>query len=47
VYADDNAGHFAFLELSVKKRIAHLDLSFVREDGEVPFRRAFELRLPR
>jgi alkaline phosphatase D len=46
VYADDDKGHFALVELSVRKRVAQLDLIFVREDGEVPFRRTFTVTPP-
>jgi phosphodiesterase/alkaline phosphatase D-like protein len=34
VYADDDKGHFALLEIAR----GHLDLALVREDGAVPFR---------
>ena len=38
LYADDEKGHFALLEVTGEG----LDLSLVREDGAVPFRRTFE-----
>jgi hypothetical protein len=38
LYADDEHGHFALIEVSG----AHLDLSLIREDGAVPFHRRFE-----
>jgi PhoD-like phosphatase len=44
-YADDEHGHFAFLTVGGHAGRAHLDLSMVRDDGAVPFRRRFEQRL--
>jgi hypothetical protein len=41
-YADDEKGHFAFVEVSGSGRRARLELSLVREDGAVPFRRRFD-----
>jgi PhoD-like phosphatase len=38
LYADDDKGHFALVELSGTK----LSLSMVREDGQVPFSRQFD-----
>jgi hypothetical protein len=37
LYADDDKGHFALVELGGTK----LSLSMVREDGQVPFTRQF------
>jgi hypothetical protein len=37
LYADDDKSHFAFVEVSGEG----LELSLVREDGAVPFRRRF------
>jgi hypothetical protein len=42
VYADDDHGHFALLEVSGSGRTAGLDLTLVREDGATPFRTRFE-----
>jgi hypothetical protein len=41
-YADDDRGHFALVEVSGSAGSARLDLSLVREDGAVPFRRRFD-----
>jgi PhoD-like phosphatase len=46
-YADDTAGHFAFLEVSGQGRRARLDLTLVRDDGAEAFRRRFEQPLGR
>jgi len=45
LYADDDKGHFAFVEVGGSGGVAHLDLALVREDGETPFRTRFEQRL--
>jgi hypothetical protein len=42
VYAEDERGHFAFLEVSGEGGAGRLDLVLVREDGEEPFRTTFE-----
>ena len=41
-YADDTAGHFAFLEVSGQGRRARLDLTLVRDNLAEAFRRRFE-----
>ncbi|HEX8120500.1 MAG TPA: alkaline phosphatase D family protein [Solirubrobacteraceae bacterium] len=47
VYADDDRGHFALVEVSGSgDGGAQLDLTLVRDDGEVPFRTRFEQALP-
>ena len=45
VYADDERGHFALVEVRGTARSARLDLTLVREDGARPFHRRFEARL--
>ena len=40
LYADDERGHFALIELSSGRR-PHLGLSLVREDGATVFERSF------
>jgi hypothetical protein len=47
LYADDDKGHVAFLEVSGHGRTATLDLALVREDGKTPYRTRFEQPLPR
>ena len=47
LYSDDNVGHFAVVEVGGARGMAHLDLSLVREDGAVAFRRRFEEPLRR
>jgi hypothetical protein len=47
LYADDQRGHFGLLQASAEAGVARLDLSIVRDDGEVPFARRFEEPLPR
>ena len=42
VYADDDRGHFALIEVQGEGRAARLDLTLVRDDGAEPFRRQFE-----
>ena len=42
LYADDEKGHFALVEVFGSGGLAHLDLKLVREDGEVPFHYRFE-----
>jgi PhoD-like phosphatase len=42
VYADDDRGHFALVEVGGSGGVAHLDLKLVRDDGEVPFQTRFE-----
>lgn len=44
VYADDDKGHVAMLEMSGTRKVARLDLTFVREDGATPFKRHFEAK---
>jgi hypothetical protein len=41
-YADDEANHVAFLEVSGRGRVAQVDLTMVREDGATPFTTRFE-----
>ena len=41
-YADDDKSHVAFLAISGHDRVAHLDLTLVREDGAAPYRHSFE-----
>ena len=41
LYADDERGHFALVEVGGTGRAAHLDLSLVREDGATVFHRRF------
>jgi phosphodiesterase/alkaline phosphatase D-like protein len=41
-YADDDKSHVAFLEISGHDRVAHLDLTLVREDGAAAYRNTFE-----
>ena len=43
-YADDERGHFALLEVGGRDGARWLELSLVREDGAVPYRRRFESR---
>jgi hypothetical protein len=42
VYADDEHGHFALLDVRGEGGAARLDLRLVRADGAVPFRERFE-----
>ncbi|HEX8065834.1 MAG TPA: alkaline phosphatase D family protein [Thermoleophilaceae bacterium] len=42
LYADDDRGHFALLEVRGEGRAARLDLTLVREDGAEPFTTRFE-----
>ena len=41
VYADDERGHFALLDVRGEGRSARLELALVREDGALPFVRTF------
>ena len=41
LYADDERGHFALLDVRGDRRSARLDLTLVREDGQRPFARTF------
>ncbi len=45
-YADDERGHFALVEVGARGGRAVLDLTFVRDDGETPYRTSFEGPLP-
>jgi phosphodiesterase/alkaline phosphatase D-like protein len=47
VYADDDKGHVAFVEVSGRGRTARLELTMVREDGATPFTMGFEQPMPR
>ena len=42
-YADDNAAHFALIEVDGHDGAARLVLSLVREDGSTPYRRKLEV----
>ncbi len=42
VYADDERGHFALIDVAGDSGRAQLELALVREDGAVPFQRGFE-----
>jgi hypothetical protein len=42
VYADDDRGHFALLEVRGEGKAARLDLKLVRDDGEEPFSARFD-----
>ena len=42
LYADDDRGHFAAIEVRGEGRTARLDLTLVRDDGAEPFRTSFE-----
>jgi phosphodiesterase/alkaline phosphatase D-like protein len=42
LYADDTKGHFGVLDVSGRDGVAQLDVSLVREDGAVAFRRTFQ-----
>jgi hypothetical protein len=42
LYADDEMGHVAFIEVSGRGRTARLGLTLVREDGATPFTTTFE-----
>ena len=44
LYADDERGHFAQIDVSGDRRTARLELALVREDGSTPFSRAFTQR---
>jgi phosphodiesterase/alkaline phosphatase D-like protein len=44
LYADDESGHFAMVELGGRRGAAWLELSLVREDGAQVFTRRFEQR---
>jgi alkaline phosphatase D len=41
-YADDRHGHFALVKAEATRGHARLDLSLVRDDGQVAYRRRFE-----
>ena len=41
LYADDERGHFALLDVRRDRRSARLDLTLVRDDGARPFARTF------
>jgi hypothetical protein len=43
-YADDDSSHVAFINVSGKRGVAHLDLSLLREDGATPYTRRFKQR---
>jgi hypothetical protein len=40
-YADDDHGHFAVFDVGGDARTATLQLTMVRQDGAVPYRRSF------
>ena len=40
-YADDDHGHFALLEVRGDAHSAKLELTMVRQDGAVPYRKVF------
>ncbi len=42
LYADDQVGHFATVDVRGRGRTAMLDLQLVREDGSIAFSRSFE-----
>ena len=42
VYADDEHGHHALIDLRRENGVTRLDLTMVRDDGATPYRRSFE-----